>query len=103
MSIEQRKAFKKKKSEAFNEHVKYMESVVPKLIAAEKEIDEIKNSAEWKRHYGYFQTLYNRGQLKERPTKANGYKIELGNAYLQLADIEDLLTEEQLKEIKKRL
>lgn len=95
--------FRKRKSLNFQEHYEYMERTVPELIAAETKVDEIKNSNEWKRHYGYFQTLYNRGQLKERPTKANGYKIELGNNYVSLGDIEDLLTEEQIKEIKRRL
>lgn len=84
--------FRKRKTLNFQEHYEYMEKVVPELIAAEQKVDEIKNSAEWKRHYGYFQTLYNRGQLKERPMKCNGYKIELGNSYVSLGDIEDLLT-----------
>lgn len=95
--------FIKRKTLNFEEHYAYMAKTVPELIAAEKKVDEIKNSAEWKRHYNYFQTLYNRGQLKERPMKCNGYKIELGNSYVSLGDIEDLLTPEQIKEIKKRL
>ena len=85
------------------EHIDYMNKVVPDLIEAERKVDAIKNSKEWKYHYGYFQTLYNRGQLKERPTKKNGYKIELGTNIVRLSDIEDLLTAEQLEKIKERI
>lgn len=95
--------FRKRKALTFQDHYEYMQRVVPELIAAENKVDEIKNSAEWKRHFNYFQTLYNRGQLKERPMKCNGYKIELGTNYVSLGDIEDLLTPEQIEEIKKRL
>ena len=92
-----------KSKEKFEFHYNYMQSVIPKLIEAEKIVDEIKNSPEWKRSFNYFQTLYNRGQLKERPTKANGYKIETGKNLIKLSEIEDLLTDEQLNAIKERM
>ena len=87
----------------FEKHYNYMMSVTPKLIEAEKTVDEIKKSKEWKTAFQYFQTLYNRGQLKERPTQANGYKIIPGNNTIRISDIEDLLTPEQIEQIKKRL
>ena len=86
----------------FQKHYEYIMSVRPKLIEAEKTVDEIKHSKEWKTAFQYFQTLYNRGQLLERPTQANGYKIETGNNTVRLSDIEDLLTPEQLEAIKER-
>lgn len=90
------------KSTAFAKHYAYMQSVVPKLIEYESKVDEIKNSKEWKSAFGYFQTLYNRGGMKERPTKKNGYKIECGTNIVRISEIEDILTPEQLEEIKKR-
>lgn len=87
----------------FEEHRRYMEEITPILMDAEATVERIKGSAEWKRSYGYFQTLYNRGILKERPTRANGYKIEKGYNQIALADIEDLLTPEQIEAIKDRL
>lgn len=103
MSAKQRMVFKDQRKKTLQEHLDYMERVVPELLEAEAKVDAIKNSEEWKRHYGYFQTIYNRGGLKERPTKKNGYKIELGNNLVALADIEDLLTPEQLEAIKRRM
>jgi hypothetical protein len=80
-----------------------MNSVIPKLVEAENTVDEIKNSYEWKRSFNYFQTLYNRGQLRERPTKANGYKIIPGPNLVKLSDIEDILTPDQLSAIIERV
>lgn len=91
------------KNKTYNQYYKYMQKVTPELIKAETTVDQIKNSPEWKRAFQYFQTLYNRGQLKERPTKANGYKIETGHNTIKLSEIEDILTPEQLAEIKKRI
>ena len=92
----------KKGNQLFEKHYNYMMSVTPKLIEAEKVVDDIKHSKEWKTAFQYFQTLYNRGQLAERPTQKNGYKIVPGNNTVKIADIEDLLTPEQLAEIQKR-
>ena len=92
-----------KKNSIYHKHYEYMKNITPKLLEAERIVDEIKSSEEWKLAYGYFQTLYNRGQLKERPTKQNGYKIEAGSNTIKLSDIEDILTEEQLEIIKGRL
>lgn len=90
-----------KDTTTFIKYYEYMESVKPKLIKAEQTVDDIKNSKEWKTAFGYFQTLYNRGQIKERPTKKNGYKIE--KVYVKLSDIESILTTEQLEQIKKMI
>lgn len=87
-----------KDTTTYIKYYEYMQTVRPKLITAEKTIDDIKNSKEWKTAYGYFQTLYNRGQIKERPTKENGYKIE--KVYVKLSDIESILSPEQLEKIK---
>ena len=92
-----------RKNSTFNKHYNYMKETAPKLLEAERIVDEIKESTEWIQAYQYFQTLYNRGKLKERPTKKNGYKIELGNNTIRISDIEDILTEEQLEIIKSRL
>ena len=98
-----RQHYRDRRQSKFQEHYDYMQSVTPELIALEDRIEEIKGSKEWKRAFQYFQTLYNRGKIKERPTKQHGYKIEIGVSYVQIADIEDLLTPEQIEEIKKRL
>ena len=103
MSANQRKTLKDRSQLRMQESIDYMNRITPELIQAEKKVDEIKNSKEWKKHYGYCQTLFNRGKLKERPTKANGYKIELGSNLLSLADIEDILTPEQIEQIKNRI
>lgn len=86
----------------FNKYYNYMQSVTPRLIEAEKIVDEIKKSPEWVRAFNYFQTLYNRGQLRERPTQANGYKILAGDNLVRISEIEDLLTEEQLEVVRNR-
>ena len=90
-----------KDTTTFIKYYEYMESVKPKLIKAEQTVDDIKNSKEWKTAFGYFQTLYTRGQIKERPTKKNGYKIE--KVYVKLSDIESILSPDQLEQIKKMI
>lgn len=90
-------------NKVYKKHFDYMMSVTPRLIEAERIVDEIKDSKEWKQSFGYFQTLYNRGQLRERPTKANGYKIIFGPNLVKLSEIEDLLTPEQVDAIMKRV
>ena len=92
-----------KSKSIYQKHYDYMQSVIPRLIEAERTVDEIKKSKEWKTAFQYFQTLYNRGQLKERPTQSNGYQIIPGNNTVKLSDIEDILTPEQLQEVKKRM
>jgi len=87
----------------FEKHYDYITGIAPKLIEAERTVDEIKHSKEWKEAYGYFQTLYNRGHLKERPTQKNGYKIIAGRNMVSISDIEDILTEEQLQIIRERI
>ena len=90
-------------NKTFQKHLDYMNSVIPKLVEAENTVDEIKNSYEWKRSFNYFQTLYNRGQLRERPTKANGYKIIPGPNLVKFSDIEDILTPDQISLIMARV
>ena len=86
--------------ETFQKYYDYMQSVTPRLIEAENTVKEIKQSEEWKRAFNYFQTLYTRGKLAERPTSKNGYKIEAGSNLVRLQDIKDILTPEQLKQIE---
>ena len=92
-----------KKSNAYQKHYEYMKNIAPKLLEAERIVDEIRESKEWKQAYCYFQVLYTRGQIKECPTRKNGYKIEENSNLVRLSDIEDILTEEQLEIIKGRL
>jgi len=92
---------KRNSKERFEYYYNYMQEVTPRLLEAEKVVQEIKESKEWKKAFGYFQTLYTRGQLLERPTRANGYKIETGGNVVQIADIESILTPEQLEQVKK--
>ena len=94
---------KRNTKDIFQKHYDYMQSVIPRLLEAEKVVAEIKCSKEWKRSFNYFQTLYNRGMLKERPTKENGYKIETGKNMVCLADIENILTPEQMEKIKNKI
>lgn len=86
----------------FKSHLMYMENVIPELIEAERKVDEIKKSKEWKRTYNYFKVLHHRGQIEECPNKRNGYKIELVNNYVCLDEIKDILTPDQIKKIKER-
>ena len=83
-------------------HYNYMQSVIPRLIEAERIVDEIKSSPQWKRSSNYFKVLYKRGVLKENPTKKNGYKIEKGTDVVRLSEIEDILTPEQIRIIRER-
>ena len=92
----------KNMSEKFQQYSAYMQEVTPKLLEAEKTVSEIKNSPEWKRAFNYFQVLYTRGILKERPTSKNGYKIETGGSMVQISDIESILTPEQLEIVKQK-
>lgn len=93
---------KKNNRYKFKEYSAYMQSVTPKLVEAEKTVAEIKNSPEWKRAFNYFQVLYTRGVLKERPTSKNGYKIETGGSMVHISDIESILTPEQLEIVKQK-
>ena len=54
-------------------HINYLESVRAELMQAEKIIDDIKESEEWKTVMAYFNTYYTRGKLSVRPMKKNGY------------------------------
>ena len=87
----------------FESYYNYMQSVIPRLVEAERIVDEIKGSPQWKRSSNYFKVLYKRGILAENPTKKNGYKIEKGKNIIKISDIEDLLTSEQLETIKSRI
>ena len=89
-----------KQPDIFEKYYTYMQTVIPTLLDAENTVKQIKESPEWKRAYNYFQTLYNRGQLTERPTTKNGYKIERADNLVRLTDIESILTPEQLEQIK---
>ena len=86
----------------FQKYYNYMQSVIPTLVEAEKTVHEIKSSVQWTKSLNYFNVLYKRGQLEYRPTMENGYLIKPVKA-LRLEDIEDILTPEQLAEVKARL
>ena len=62
-------------------HVNYLDSVREELVKAEKTIDDIKNSEEWKRVINYFKSYYTRGKLSVKPTKDNGYTYKLNDGY----------------------
>lgn len=94
---------KTKKFTLDQKHVDYFNKVVPELIEAEKTVARIKGSKEWKRAYDYFGICEHRGLLKVRPTKENGYKIEVSAGVVQIDDIKEIVTPEQLEEIKKLL
>ena len=90
------------KKDIFNTYYDYMQSVIPELIEAEATISRIKGSKEWKRASNYFKVLYQRGLLKENPCRKNGYYIERGTGVVSLSDIEDILTPDQLDQIRKK-
>lgn len=97
-----RKVTKLDETAVFQKHFQYMKSVIPKLIEAERIVDEIKGSEQWTRSLNYFTVLYKRGNLACRPTKENGYTIRLSKS-IQLDDIADILTPEQWEVIKSRM
>ena len=90
-----------KERKCFEQYYKYMQEITPILLEAENTARTIKNSKEWKRASNYFKVLYKRGHLKENPCYKNSYKIELIGASVQLEDIKDILTPEQLEQVKK--
>ena len=54
-----------------------------------------------KKYVDYFSVCKHRGLIKTRPTKANGYKIELSDGTIQIEELEDIVTPEQMEQIKK--
>ena len=89
-------------SPTYQKHLKYMQSVIPRLLEAETVVHEIKNSAEWTRSLNYFNVLYKRGRLACRPTFENGYTIKPAE-YISLDKIEDILTPEQREIVLQRI
>ena len=83
-------------------HVDYINSVRAELMEAEATVARIKGSNEWKRAYNYFSLQKTRGTIKEKPTKENGYRIELyeSAAVVSLDDLSGILTSEQMEQIK---
>ncbi len=86
-------------------HVDYINSVRAELIEAEAAVARIKNSNEWKRAYNYFSLQKTRGTIKEKPTKENGYQIELyeSSEVVRLDDLSGIVTPEQMERIKSLL
>lgn len=82
-------------------HIDYLNKITPELIEAEAKVDAIKNSKEWKRAYEYFNVLQHRGHIKTKPTKKNGYKIELWETVVPLDKLDGIVTPEQMEQIKK--
>lgn len=91
---------KVKKFTLDQKHIDYFNSVVPELVKAEETVAKIKGSKEWKRAYDYFSLCKHRGLLKERPTKENGYKIELSEGMVQIEELKNIVTPEQMEKIK---
>lgn len=71
-------------------------------MEAEATVARIKNSNEWKRAYNYFSLQKTRGTIKEKPTKENGYQIELYESadLVSLDDLSGIVTSEQMEQIK---
>lgn len=92
-----------KQFELDQKHVDYFNSVVPELIKAEETITRIKGSKEWKRAYDYFSLCKHRGLLKGRPTKENGYKIELSKGFISIDELDEIVTPEQMEQIEQLL
>lgn len=92
-----------RKFEMYQKHIDYLNSVVPELLEAEKTIDRIKGSYEWKRAYNYFSCLKSRGILRTKPTKENGYKLEMTEGFVCVEDLESIVSTEQMQQIKKLL
>lgn len=90
------------RTDCYDKYYQYMQTVIPKLLEAENTIKEIKSSYEWKRAFNYFHVLANRGQIKEQPSSKNGYKIERVDNLVKITDIADILTPEQLEQIKSK-
>ena len=83
---------------------KYIDSLhrlAPELIEAEAKVDSIKKSKEWKRTYEYFNVLKHRGYIKTKPTKKNGYKLELWDNVISIDALADIVTPEQMEQIRK--
>ena len=89
------------KFEIEQKHIDVINKLTPELIEAEAKVDRIKNSKEWKRAYEYFNVLKHRGHIKTKPTKKNGYKLELWEKVVSIDKLEDIVTPEQMEQIKK--
>lgn len=94
---------KVKKFTLDQKHIDYFNRVVPELVNAEETVAKIKGSKEWKRAYDYFSLCKHRGLLKTRPTKENGYKIEISEGMIQIEELESIVTSEQMKKNKELL
>ena len=106
-----------KRTKAFvveKKYVDYLDSIRAELMGAEKIIDDIKDSAEWKKAINYFNTYHTRGKLESRPTKKNGYTYKINDKYynhnkplskeyvdyLEKARVEIIKAEEVINKIK---
>lgn len=101
-----KQSIKVKKIKLAKRHVNYLDSVREELIKAEEIVDRIKGCDEWKKARNYFGTCFMRGLIKARPSKENGYKIEIESPkrkVVQIEELKDIVTEEQMEEIKKLL
>lgn len=92
---------KVKKFELEKKYVDYFNSVRDELVKAENTVARIKGSKEWKRAYNYFSVCKHRGLIETMPSKENGYKIELSEGTIQIEELEDIVTPEQMEQIKK--
>lgn len=92
---------KVKKFKLEEKHIDYINSIREELINAENTVARIKGSKQWKRAYNYFSVCKHRGLIETMPSKKNGYKIELSEGIIQIEKLEDIVTPEQMDQIKK--
>jgi cysteinyl-tRNA synthetase len=68
-------------------HLNYLDSIREQLTSAEKIVDDIKNSKQWKKVINYFNSFYTSGKLTVRPTKKNGYVYEVKDGYFNQKEL----------------
>lgn len=85
-------------------YVDYLESVREELIEAERKVDSIKKSPEWKACINYFNVLRYRGKIEQIPTKENGYSYKTeSRIVLDLEELAEIVTPEQLARIVEKV
>lgn len=65
------------KTDIFWKHLEYMQRASGELIEAEKTIERIRSSKEFKDAYNYFSVKKNRGFIQDCPKVENGYKVTM--------------------------
>lgn len=93
---------KKKVFVPVQKYVDYFENIRSELIELESAVEKIKNSKEFKEAYRYFCMNKTRGNIKEAPSKTNGYRIVFyeKDEIVRVDDLADIVTPEQMEQIK---